>query len=142
MIATAQQVQTFSAISLASLQTVNTSYSLRFDRFNVPFHFLLDAEAYGLAKYGEGGGFVGISDVLCIGTESNITQCQYTVGSTCSHSMDAGIKCQPISPCEQIGHLECCTSGCFNAPFGCWCDAACHFFNDCCDLIESTCPCK
>ena len=95
---------------------------------------------YGFAKYGEAGGLVGVEGVTCLGTETNITQCQYTLGSTCTHEMDAGIICKPISPCELAGHTGCCTSGCFNSQFGCWCDSFCHFFSDCCDNIESLCP--
>ena len=105
-------------------------------------YYIIDSEAYGIAKYGEGGGVVGIENLNCLGTEDNYTQCQFNSGSSCPHSMDAGIKCNAISPCELAGHTECCTSGCFNSQYGCWCDAFCHFFNDCCDNIESTCPSK
>ena len=115
-------------------------YGSAFMRYLFIYSTPLDAEAYGLAKYGEGGGFVGIEAVNCLGTESNLTQCQYTIGSSCPHSKDAGVKCQPISPCEQLGHTECCTTGCYNFQHFCWCDAVCHFFNDCCDNIDATCP--
>ncbi len=102
--------------------------------------FHIDAEAYGIGKYGDGAGLVGIENLNCLGTEDNITQCQYVLGSSCDHGMDAGIKCKESSICESAGHTSCCTSGCFVSSESCWCDTFCHIFNDCCENIESTCP--
>ena len=48
-----------------------------------------------LAHYGEGSGAVSIRDVMCSGTEHNITSCVYyndTVDD--SHSDDVGVQCQ------------------------------------------------
>lgn len=107
------------------------------------YFVILDSEAYGLAKYGEGGGIVGIENLNCLGSEANISQCQFTTGSSCPHSSDAGVKCKPLSPCELAGHTSCCSTGCFVSQYGCYCDNFCHIFNDCCDNIEATCPgCK
>ncbi|KAL5460311.1 hypothetical protein EMCRGX_G033753 [Ephydatia muelleri] len=52
------------------------------------------------ATYGPGVGPVLLSDLHCIGTESNITQCTYSANTLCDHSTDAGVICKDSNaPC-------------------------------------------
>lgn len=46
--------------------------------------------------FGEGSGPVMFSSVACSGTEYKLFECGNTVlGSTCGHTEDAGVICQP-----------------------------------------------
>ena len=102
------------------------------------------AQVYGLALYGQGNGTVGFQNVSCLGTELNVTSCNYTSPSTCSHSMDAAVSCQQDSICLLVGdHSECCVSGCkIGKPHNCSCDFACYSYQDCCPGINATCSGK
>ena len=98
-------------------------------------------QAYGNAFFGQGSGLIGVGNTNCIGNETDVTLCGYTLYPTdCTHQQDAGVRCSgEIGPCEGAGHLTCCTGGC-NVD-GCYCDAACHVFGDCCsDAFNKTCP--
>lgn len=46
------------------------------------------------ATYGPGVGPVLLSNLHCIGTERNITQCAYSANTLCDHSTDAGVICK------------------------------------------------
>ena len=51
--------------------------------------------AYKSAYYGQGTGPIWLSNVSCVGTEYNLTECNHfglTVRN-CSHSNDAGVYC-------------------------------------------------
>ena len=51
--------------------------------------------AYKSAYYGQGTGPIWLSNVSCIGTESNLADCEHfyiTVGN-CTHYDDAGVYC-------------------------------------------------
>ncbi len=74
----------------------------------------------------------------CTGIEANLTECMIKPANMCDADSTAGVGCNEVSICEQAGHSGCCVSGC-NAG-GCYCDAVCHTFGDCCDGINSTCP--
>ena len=43
-----------------------------------------------------GSGYVHLSGVSCVGSESHITQCSYTIVSSLeiSHQQDVGVQCQ------------------------------------------------
>ena len=58
--------------------------------------FSTDAIAYSNAYFGEGTGTIELDDVSCDGTENTLLDCTHsTIGtSDCSHSEDAGVKCQ------------------------------------------------
>ena len=108
---------------------------------------LTGAQVYGLAAYGQGNGTVGFQNVSCTGSETNVSQCNYTYPSTCSHAMDAAVECFDLagSVCYQyLGVTGCCTGfPCYVASQGfCYCDSSCHFFGDCCAGIDLTCPGK
>ena len=47
-------------------------------------------------KYEMGSGNVHLGDVSCVGSESHITQCNYTIVSSLeiSHQQDVGVQCQ------------------------------------------------
>lgn len=103
----------------------------------------IGAQVYGLALYGEGNGTVGLQNVSCTGTETNITQCSYTSPSICPHSMDAAVHCNPPAICLDVGgHSGCCDIyNCYlSYPHYCWCDETCYELNDCCTGIDLTCP--
>ena len=108
---------------------------------------LTGAQVYGLAAYGQGNGTVGFQNVSCTGNETNVSQCNYTYPSTCSHAMDAAVECLDLadSVCYQyLGVTGCCTGfPCYVASQGfCYCDSSCHFYGDCCAGIDLTCPGK
>ena len=74
----------------------------------------------------------------CTSWEGNLTDCMTIEVAMCDAESTAGVKCGgEVSICEAAGHTGCCTSGC-NAG-GCYCDAVCHIFSDCCDGIDLTC---
>ena len=52
-------------------------------------------QATNYASFGEGTGPIWLDDVHCLGTEANITECEYTGwnNSNCRHSEDAGVVC-------------------------------------------------
>ena len=54
------------------------------------------ATAQSRAYFGEGKGPVNLDLVECSGSEYNLTECDVqNTGSTTSHSLDVGVKCQP-----------------------------------------------
>ncbi|XP_021379764.1 scavenger receptor cysteine-rich type 1 protein M130-like [Mizuhopecten yessoensis] len=53
-----------------------------------------DGTAIRYAVFGEGSGTIWMSDVNCIGTESDIRNCYFSGwGAPCNHSQDAGVIC-------------------------------------------------
>lgn len=50
------------------------------------------------ALYGEGTGQILLDDVTCAGSEANLLECSHPplFVSDCSHSEDAGVKCQGV----------------------------------------------
>ena len=58
--------------------------------------YLIAVEAPRSAAFGAGNGPSWYSNVRCVGTEMNLTECnhnRYYSGSSCSHSQDAGVAC-------------------------------------------------
>lgn len=112
--------------------------------YSVYLHYSVGVQVYGRALYGEGTGPIGFQNLSCSGAETNITQCNYTsVYSTCPHSMDAGVHCNPTSICLDVGgHVGCCdVHNCYMSfPYNCWCDDQCRQVGDCCEGIDVTCP--
>ncbi|KAJ8300514.1 hypothetical protein KUTeg_022033 [Tegillarca granosa] len=55
------------------------------------------ASAKANATYGAGSGTIIMDNVVCVGTESNLGQCQFQgFGiNDCDHTEDAGVRCQP-----------------------------------------------
>ena len=50
--------------------------------------------AYKSAYYGRGAGPIWLSNISCIGIESNLAECHYfDVIGDCTHSNDAGVSC-------------------------------------------------
>ena len=45
------------------------------------------------ARYGQGSGRILASNLDCLGSESNIDQCESSAPVECSHSMDVGVDC-------------------------------------------------
>ena len=57
-----------------------------------------DAVAFSNAHFGAGTGSVFVTSVGCSGTETSLLGCSYSTSSSgCSHSDDAGIRCQCMS---------------------------------------------
>ena len=103
------------------------------------FSLTIAVVAYGDSHYGGGVGSIAATDLQCIGTEDYLYECTNTTENTCDHSSDVGVDCTaPIGACQQAGFTTCCTSDCNVG--GCYCDAACHGFGDCCGDIVITCP--
>ena len=50
--------------------------------------------ALSSAHFGGGIGDIYFDNVGCIGTESNLLDCSYISNADCSHSEDAGVRCQ------------------------------------------------
>ena len=96
--------------------------------------------AYGNSYFGQGVGQIAATNLQCVGTEDNLYQCPNSTSHTCDHTTDVGVDCTaPFGTCQAAGFTECCTSDC-NVD-GCYCDAACYGFGDCCfDDIAVTCP--
>ena len=54
-----------------------------------------DAVAFRSAQFGAGTGSVFLTSVGCSGTENNLLGCTYSTSTSgCSHSNDAGLRCQ------------------------------------------------
>ena len=64
-----------------------------------------DPEAYGQAYFGDGQGEIYIENVQCNGSESTLEDCPASeVGvHDCTHSEDAGIRCQGMWVCVSYG---------------------------------------
>ena len=45
------------------------------------------------AHFGQGSGSIHIDDVQCSGNESALIQCTHTTQHDCSHTEDAGVRC-------------------------------------------------
>ena len=103
--------------------------------------FCVDAHAYGQSVYNSSSTLsASLTNMQCQGTESSWIQCQYSENPTCDSTGFAGVKCSgEIGSCEAAGHSDCCTFLC-STNDGCYCDAACHGFGDCCEDIQTTCP--
>ena len=53
-----------------------------------------DPIAFSNAHFGAGIGDIYLDNVGCIGTESSLLDCSYISNTGCSHSEDAGVRCQ------------------------------------------------
>ena len=77
--------------------------------------YLRAVEAPRSATFGAGSGPSWYSNVRCLGTEQNLTECthnNYYSGSACPHSQDAGVACSSESS------IACLTVQC--TEFLCW----------------------
>ena len=65
--------------------------------------YFVDAIGYSNAYFGEGTGTIELDNVDCWGGESTLLDCSHsTIGtSDCSHSEDAGVKCQSMCTCKK-----------------------------------------
>ena len=61
--------------------------------------FTAGGVAYSNARYGSGSGPIYLTDVLCIGSETSLLQCNSDpiLSGGCSHSEDAGVKCEGVA---------------------------------------------
>lgn len=66
---------------------------------------VLDAVARTNAFYGQGSGPINIDDPACVGNESRLLDCPFSLIHNCVHSEDAGADCNPNSE-KQITHLR------------------------------------
>ena len=58
--------------------------------------FYTGATAHSSAYFGDGRGLIHLIFVKCSGSEYNPTECETeSVGTSSSHSLDVGVKCQP-----------------------------------------------
>ena len=59
--------------------------------------FFTDSLAFSYAHFGSGSGSIFLDNVGCSGGESILLDCYYNIsGSDCSHSEDAGVRCQGL----------------------------------------------
>ena len=59
--------------------------------------YFVDAVAFSNSHFGSGAGNIFLDDVRCTGSESHLINCTYdSVTTDCSHSEDAGVRCQGI----------------------------------------------
>lgn len=65
------------------------------------FHTLIVVEVYSEAEFGAGTGPVWLNEVTCYGVENKLLDCSYNPPSVsnCTHSKDAGVRCQGIIQC-------------------------------------------
>ena len=58
---------------------------------------------YQSSLYGAGSGPIFLTDVLCTNSETSLLQCNSDpiLSSGCSHSEDAGVKCEGMSRIDQ-----------------------------------------
>ena len=69
--------------------------------------FQTDATAYSNAYFGQGSGAVVLDDVQCTGTEETLVDCPYSNSTLdCTHSDDAGVRCQITRECMHNGAAE------------------------------------
>ena len=65
-------------------------------RVDNPCLFYIGATAHSDAYFGEGNDLIHLTFVKCFGSEYHVTECEtQNVGISSSHSLDAGVKCQP-----------------------------------------------
>ncbi|KAL5510616.1 hypothetical protein EMCRGX_G006184 [Ephydatia muelleri] len=84
---------------------------------------------YG-SQYGEGTGSLVISQISCIGNETRLSSCNYTISTGYGHSYDAGIRCYVNTSCAEgqvrlvdgstanEGQIEFCRGGVWVAIYG------------------------
>ena len=58
---------------------------------------IIGAIALRLAFFGQGGGPIFLSDLMCRGVEYRLVDCDHSdiEDNSCSHSEDAGVRCRP-----------------------------------------------
>ena len=54
----------------------------------------IDTVAFSNSHFGAGIGDIYLDNVGCIGNESSLLDCSYVSNAGCSHSEDAGVRCQ------------------------------------------------
>ena len=67
-------------------QTFHVSYSSSYN--------IIGAQTFASAEFGQGTGRIVLSYVGCRGTETTLVSCPSST-SYCSHTEDAGVRCQP-----------------------------------------------
>ena len=74
--------------------------------------------AYSSIQYGSGSGPIYLTDVLCTGSETSLLRCNSDPihSSGCTHSEDAGVKCEGIQVLVSIFIFMIVTSFSFAAP--------------------------
>ncbi len=97
-----------------------------------------EAHAYGGDTYGIAKIPPGLTNFECTGDELTLSSCNYNTTNNGKTNKIASVDCSPETACQIAGHTGCCTSSCNGG--GCFCDAICHSFGDCCEGIEVTCP--
>ena len=68
--------------------------------------------SWGSARFGPGSGPILLSDLSCIGNESNIAECGHHSTHNCSHSEDVGVVCEGqlisvVSACQCANFSGC-----------------------------------
>ncbi len=54
----------------------------------------IEAQAVTGGMFGEGVGRVWLDNIQCTGSEQSLMNCSSQTASNCTHSRDAGVRCQ------------------------------------------------
>ena len=63
-------------------------------KFMINFHSPTASAAISFAFFGQGTGTIALNNVQCVGTEARLVDCSSGSVVSCSHSEDAGVRCQ------------------------------------------------
>ena len=59
------------------------------------YYLIPDAQAFSNAFFGQGSGSIYLDSVQCSGSELDLFDCPGDTTPSCTHSDDAGVRCNP-----------------------------------------------
>ena len=80
-----------------------------YGRISLGWMFPTDATAFYNAHFGRGSGAIVLDDVRCTGTEDSLVECPFDRSTAdCTHSEDAGVRCQITREYSSLLTLKLC----------------------------------